>query len=124
MSRTVGEWVGKHDNQPIPARVKLRVFDRYRGRCYLSGIKILPGMAWEIEHVIALAAGGQHRESNFAPALKEYHKEKTRKDRKTIAKINKVRLKHAGLKKPKGRPLIGTKASGWKRKMDGTLVRR
>ena len=33
------------------------------------------------------------------------------------------KAKH-GLKQRKGPPMPGSKASGWKRKMDGTLVRR
>lgn len=122
--RSVPEWEGKTHDSSIPDRVKVRIFDRYNGRCYLSGRKISAADKWHCEHIIALANGGQHRESNIAPALVEPHKEKTREDRKTQSRIYKIRKRNLGLKKPKGRPLIGTKASGWKRKLDGTLVKR
>lgn len=117
------EWIGSSPDAKIPDRVKARVFERYGGRCYLSGIKIGPGMAWEVEHVLALAAGGEHRESNLAPVLAKAHKEKTREDRKVIAKINRVRKKHLGLKRS-GRPMPGSRRSKWRRKLDGRTVLR
>lgn len=122
--RSVPEWVAKTHDTAIPARVKVRVFEKYKGICYLSGRKILAGDKWEVEHIIALANGGEHRENNLAPALVEPHKEKTKADRKITAKINRVRKKHLGLDQARGKPILGSKKSGWKRKMDGTVVRR
>lgn len=122
--RSVEEWIGKTDDAKIPDRVKVRIFERYHGRCYLSGRVISTGDKWDCEHIIALANGGEHRESNLAPALTEPHKDKTKKDRKTQSYIYKVKKRHLGLKKPKGRPLMGTKASGWKKKLDGTVIKR
>jgi hypothetical protein len=55
--RSIPEWIADHDDQKIPDRVKLRVFERYHGRCYLSGKKIVPGDKWEIEHIKAIALG-------------------------------------------------------------------
>ena len=40
-----------------------------------------------------------------------------------IAKSKRIEAKRAGLKR-KGRPLAGTKASGIRKRMDGTVVRR
>lgn len=122
--RSVDEWIGKTDDSPVPDRVKIRIFDRYHGRCYLSDRKILPTDKWQCEHIIAIANGGQNRESNLAPALIEPHKVKTKADRRVQSKIYKIRKRHLGLKRPKGRPIPGTKASGWKRRMDGTIIRR
>jgi 5-methylcytosine-specific restriction endonuclease McrA len=122
--RAVPEWRGKSDDTAIPARVKLRVFEKYKGTCYLSGRKILAGDKWEVEHIIALANGGEHREDNLAPALIEPHKEKTKADRKITSKIARVRKKHLGLIKPKGRSMPGSKISGWKRTFDGKWVKR
>lgn len=112
--RTVEEWIGKTDDAKIPPRVRLRVFERYNGTCYLSGVKIQPGDKWEVEHILALCLGGEHRENNMAPALVDPHREKTTKDRKMKAKIDRVRKRHIGIKKPRT-------ITRW-RKMNGEIV--
>lgn len=94
--RAVKEWIGKHPDQKVPDRVRVRVFDRYDGICHISGRKIHPGEPWELEHIKPLHAGGEHRESNFAPALKEPHKAKTKQEMALKKKINKTRKKHIG----------------------------
>lgn len=95
--RSVPEWIADHPDQAIPKAVRLRIFARYRGRCYLSGRAIRAGDRWEAEHVIALANGGEHREGNLAPALVEPHKVKTKADAAIRSKINRVRAKHLGI---------------------------
>jgi 5-methylcytosine-specific restriction endonuclease McrA len=109
--RSVDEWVGKSDDQAVPDRVKVRVFERYNGTCYLSGVKIRPGDKWQVEHIVALANGGEHRESNMAPALSVPHKEKTKLDLKIKAKIARVRKRHLGIKK-RGRTIPGRRFNG------------
>lgn len=123
MSRAVPEWIGKTPDTPIPARVLARVFERHGGLCHISGRKIIPGDKWEADHVLALANGGENRESNLAPALKEEHKKKTREDVAQKAKSARVRKKHLGLHKPKS-VLPGSRGSKWKRKINGEVVRR
>ena len=113
--RSVEEWIGKTDDSAIPPRVRLRVFEKYSGVCYLSGVKIRPGDKWEIEHVQALCNGGEHRESNMAPALVAAHKGKTAADRREKAKNDRVRKRHLGIKKPRS-------ILGW-RKFNGEVVR-
>jgi len=112
--RQTEEWIATNDDQAIPARVKVRIFEKYEGTCYLSDIKIRPGDKWECEHIIALSNGGEHRESNLAPALADPHKEKTKSDMKIKAKIARVRKRHLGIKK-KGWTIPG-------RKFDGTPI--
>jgi len=51
-------------------------------------------------------------------------KAKTKTDIKNIAKVKRIQKKRAGLRKPRGRPLPGTKRSGIKRKVNGQVVRR
>ena len=99
--RTTAEWIGKTDDARIPPRVRARVFLAYDGVCYLSGRKIQPGDKWECEHVKALCLGGEHRESNLAPALVAPHKIKTKADRRAKAKNDRVRARHIGIKKPR-----------------------
>jgi 5-methylcytosine-specific restriction endonuclease McrA len=96
MSRAVDEWRGKTDNTAIPARVRLRVFEAYKGKCYRSGRKILAGDKWQLDHIVALINGGEHRESNLAPILDAEHKAKTRDDVSTKSKTARMRAKHLG----------------------------
>lgn len=95
--RAVPEWIGATPDTPVPDRVKLRVFRKYEGRCYLSGRKIMPGDAWEVEHIKALGLNGENRESNLAPALVDAHKDKTADDRARMAKADRIARKNAGL---------------------------
>lgn len=78
--RTIPEWRGKTDDAKVPDRVRLRVWLDHEGICWLSKRKIRPGELWELEHKVALCNGGQHRETNLAPALKDKHKVKTAAD--------------------------------------------
>lgn len=97
--RAVPEWIGKTPDTPAPPRVRLRVFERHNGICYLSGRKIGAGDKWQLEHPLAIINGGENRESNLAPALVEPHKFKTAEDVKQKAKNDRVRKKHLGIKK-------------------------
>lgn len=121
--REVPEWMGKTDDTPIPPRVKLRVFEKYGGVCYLSGLKIGPGDKWDAEHVIAICNGGQNRESNLKPALRDKHPKKTARDVAEKAKVYAIRSKHLGIKKSKSR--FQTNRDGkFKKRMDGSVVLR
>jgi 5-methylcytosine-specific restriction enzyme A len=116
IGREPNEWIGATPDTPIPPRVKLRVFERHGGVCHLSGRKILAGDVWDCDHVIALCNGGQNRESNLAPAIRDKHREKTAADVAERAKIDKIRRRHLGLKKP---------SRAWPtRKFEGGVVRR
>lgn len=105
MSRAVPEWIATSDDQEIPRLVKLRIWEREGGRCYLSKRKIHPGDAYQFEHVIALECGGQHRESNIRLALTEPHKAKTADDHHTGAKIKRIHAKFNGYWPKSKRPL-------------------
>lgn len=105
MTRSTPEWIATHDDQAIPPRVRLRVFERFGGRCQLSGRKIMPGDVWQVDHRIALANGGEHREGNLQPVLSAEHRVKTADDVKLKAKIARVRAKHVGTWPKSKRPL-------------------
>lgn len=121
--RQVKEWIGRTDDTPVPPRVRLRIFERHGGRCHISGRLIRAGERWDCEHIISLVNGGEHREYNLAPALVAPHKEKTKLDVAEKALVYRKRAKHLGIKK-KTKPMMGSRTSGWKRKMDGTVVKR
>lgn len=99
--RQVEEWIGKTDDSAIPPRVRLRVFEKHKGRCGLTNRMIRPGDKWDLDHIVALALGGQHRESNLVPVLRDAHKIKTASDVKQKAKNDRVRKRHIGIQKPR-----------------------
>ena len=98
MTRSVPEWIGATDDAKVPRRVRLRIFEREGGKCWISGRKIMPGEPWELDHRVALINGGEHRESNLFPALRDKHREKTREDVAQKSKAYAVRSKHVGIK--------------------------
>ena len=122
MSRSVPEWIAKNDDQEIPARVRLRVFEAHGGICQETGRKITPADKWECDHKTALINGGEHRESNLQPVLSEAHREKTKEDVALKSKIARVRNKHIGIEKRKQK-IPGSKGTGLRKKLDGTVLR-
>ena len=99
--RTVAEWIGRTPDSKVPAHVRARIFVTHGGTCYLSGWKIGPADVWELEHVVPLSMGGEHRESNLRPALRDKHKIKTAAEATVRAKADRVRAKHLGITRPK-----------------------
>lgn len=123
MPREVPEWIGVTDDTPIPPKVQLRVFRRYKGICQCGcGIKIR-GKSWDIDHRIALINGGQNRETNLVPMLVEHHRKKTCADVAQKKRNYRRQLAHAGIKPRRSRPIPGSKGSGIRRRMDGTVWR-
>jgi 5-methylcytosine-specific restriction enzyme A len=122
MSRPVAYWVATRDDAPIPPRVRLRVFERHDGRCACCGRKILAGERWECDHTVALINGGTHSEGNLQPLLTAHHREKTKADVALKSKVSRVRAKHVGIKRRSS--FQTNKDSTWKKKMDGSVVRR
>ena len=122
--RSVPEWIGDHDDQPPPDRVRLRVLTAFGKRCGACGLPIT-GRAWTCDHIRALINGGENRESNLQPiGNKCCLKIKNQADVAEKSRTYKTQKSHYLPRKPKGRPMPGTKASGWKRKLDGSVVRR
>lgn len=105
MSRSLPEWIGATPDTPIPPRVKLRVFERHGGVCHLSGRKIMPGEPWDCDHVKALINGGENRENNLAPALRDKHREKTAEDVAEKSHVYRMSAKHKGTWKGSGRKI-------------------
>ena len=103
MPRAVPEWIGKTPDTKVPPRVRLRIWEREHGICHLSGRKILAGEPWDLDHNTALINGGEHRESNLFPALRDKHRKKTRDDLAEKSKVREIRAKHLGATKPMGK---------------------
>ena len=100
MSRTLPEWVGKTPDSKMPARIRLRIFERENGRCHLCQQQIQAGERWEANHDPALINGGENRESKIFPAHVKCHKEHTREATAEKAKVAAVRKKHLRIVDP------------------------
>lgn len=102
MSRTLPEWIGKNDDSAIPPRVRVRIFDRYEGRCQCGcNRKITAGESWDCEDTKAIINGGERRESNLKPWLSEHHKVKTKADVAEKSRNYRKRAKHIGVFAPR-----------------------
>lgn len=100
MSRAVAEWIGKTDDSKVPPHVRARIFKKEGGRCHLSGRVIRAGEPWDLDHIIALVNGGENRESNLAPALKDKHREKTAADVAEKAEVARKFAMNYGIREP------------------------
>lgn len=74
---------------------------------------------WEAEHPVPFALGGR----DVWPVHWRCHKSKTAADVTAIAKGKRARERNLGIKRS-ARPMMGSRASGYKRKMDGSVERR
>jgi hypothetical protein len=102
MTRSLPEWIGASDDSAVPPRVRVRIFDRYEGRCQCGcNRKIMAGERWDAEDTIAIINGGQRRESNLKPWLSEHHPKKTKLDVAEKSRVYRKRSNHLGLKKPR-----------------------
>ena len=129
MPRSLKEWFGDTPDTQPPPRVRLRVLEKYDFRCDAAdrgcGRKIRPGDAWTLDHIKALINAGENREQNLHPLCSWCNPLKNAADVAEKSAVYVRGLSYNGIKpKPRGRPLIGTKASGWRHKMSGQWVRR
>ena len=98
---------------------RLRLFDLHGGVCWLCDVVIdQKREAWEVEHTLALALGGDNSDDNLRPAHVRCHKAKTAADVGKTAKANRQRNKY-----------LGARTSRWpkspyRRKVNGETVRR
>lgn len=117
------EWIGKSDDEPIPPRVRVRVFTKFDGICQICTTKIV-AKRWICDHKIALINGGENRENNLQPIHEVCNKAKTAQDVAEKSRVYHKKAKHLGIKLRKSRPIPGSRASGWKRTMSGMVVKR
>jgi len=88
-------------------------------------MKVSPGEEWDVSHDIPLEAGGKDDESNWLVAHRKCHRVHTSTvDMPLIAKVKRIHQNHIGAKLKSRNQLPGSKGSQWKKKMDGSVVRR
>src|SRR5690349_4585475 len=123
MSRTVKEWIGKTPDTPIPPRVRVRVFKRFNGICQECQIEIT-SKRWICDHRTAIINGGENRENNLGPIHEACDKTKTAADVAEKSRVYQKTAAHLGVKRRKGRPMPGTRASGIKKPFFGPPIDR
>ena len=105
-------------------RTKLQAWDRSGGRCECGCGKKLAAGEVEYDHRISCEMGGDNSLDNCVVLWTACHARKTAKeDAPAIAKSRSVRAAHVGAKKSRN-PIPGSKASRWKRTIDGRTVER
>lgn len=106
------------------ASQRLKIFNANDGRCHICTVKIWPGQKWIVEHPKARGLQGSDDIREMKPAHEDCHKSKTAAEVAIMRKADRQGKAMRGLKRRKGPPMPGTRASGWKRKIDGTVERR
>src|SRR5580658_2682867 len=101
MSRSVEEWIGANDNTAIPARVRVRIFDRCNGKCVECDNPIRGSLLPAYDHVVAIINGGANTESNLQLLCVPCHAAKTKCDVAEKSVLYRKKLKAIGIKKPR-----------------------
>ena len=84
----------------LTSKARLKFIESHGRICHICKGRIETDQAWELDHVIPLALGGDDEPDNWRPAHKKCHGEKTKDDVKVIAKAKRVEIKHNGAKAP------------------------
>lgn len=101
------------------------VLQAHAYRCHICGEEINPVReAWEVEHIIPFALGGNDDPSNWAPAHCDCHKTKTKTDVTQIAKAKRVKKKHEGTFRESRNQVPGSKNTGLKKMLNGAVIDR
>lgn len=109
----------------ISASERAQIFADALGICHICGLKIDGGHErWDVEHVIPLAMGGDEAKGskNLQPAHVKCHKAKSAVDVQHIGKAKRMQQRRAGIPKKSRNPIPGSKGSGMRKKMDGTVI--
>ena len=116
------EDVGTTKRGNLSTRRKLAIWEHEHGKCMICSIKLTTGQ-FIFEHVRPLELGGSDTDDNIRLTCKPCATEKTKVDHSTAAKAKRKKSASLGLKESKS-PLPFGKGSPWKRKLDGTIVKR
>ncbi len=124
IARTVKEWIGKNPDQPFPPRVRLRILLRFDRHCARCTRPIAVGETFTADHVIAIVNGGENRERNGQPLCTTCNPIKNAEDMADKSKGARVMKRAYGISQKRGRPIPGSRRSGWRKPMYGPAVRR
>lgn len=124
IGRSVPEWHGKTLDDPVPTRVRMRVWERDGRSCKKCTRIIRSGDRWVCDHTVAIINGGPNRENNLQTLCWWCRPNKDADDVALKSDNYRIRVAHFGQREPRGRPMPGTRRSGLKKKLDGTVERR
>lgn len=102
---------------------RARIFEARYGLCHICDRKIQVGEKWDVEHIMPLSMNGTNDEANLAPAHVACHSTKSRKETTDRAKCDRIRAKHVAGHRSSN-PMPGSRASKWKKPMNGPAVLR
>lgn len=109
----------------LSPKQRMQLFVDRGGVCCVCKGKIHVAEKWIVEHLDPLSRTGTNDLSNLDVAHEKCARSKTSKEATERSKIRSVATKHFGAgKKRKGAPMPGSRDSKWKRRLDGTVVRR
>jgi 5-methylcytosine-specific restriction endonuclease McrA len=105
-------------------KTKRDAFLRAGGKCERCTAKLFPGNV-EFDHALPCALGGDNSLANCVCLCRTCHRTlKTPEDIRRIRKADRQQSRNLGIRKAKGRPMPGSRASGLRKRMDGTVERR
>lgn len=108
----------------FPAKVRVAAYERSGGHCERCTAPLRVGR-FAYDHVLPDALGGEPTLINCEVLCDACHGAKTfTGDVPRIAKMKRQRASHIGAKTRRSRPIPGSKASGLRKRMDGTVERR
>ena len=100
------------------------VTDRVILVCHVCGLAFDPVKEpWEAEHVLPLNCGGTNDPDNLLPAHASCHAGKTSGEATVRAQVKRGADHHYGIKRS-ARPMVCGRRSPFKKRMDGSVVRR
>lgn len=103
---------------------RVRIFDAHHGVCHICQRRIQVGEAWQLDHRQPLWQAGGDAPENLSPAHVVCHAGKTGQEHHLRAKGDRIRARHIGVKKTPQHIWGYGRADKFKRKLDGTVVRR
>ena len=107
----------------ISTRERVDIFQRNGGVCHLCAGRISVGEAWDVEHVIPLAQGGDDDGDNLKPAHRKCHAAKSKADATNTARAKRREARHIGARESSN-PLPFGRKSRLKKKLNGQVVER
>lgn len=113
-----------HERKPLTDKQRLKLFIEENGICCVCGFKI-DGVkeAWD-EHIKPLWRDGTNERKNRGVAHRKCARQKTDGEASDRAKVRSVAEKHFGAHRAEFKPMPCGRASPWKKKMNGKVVRR
>lgn len=118
----MNEDVGTTKRGSLSRTRKLKIWEREHGKCMVCSVKLMTGR-FIFEHIRPLALGGEDTDENIKLTCLACASEKTKDDMARINKAKRQKASHLGMKQSKT-PMPFGRGSKFKRKMDGTVVRR